>query len=86
LGDDEGQIKQIKAKREAAAKARRLSAQLTAAEDRHRVLAFAAELEAQADALRRGLSASAAPPAVTQMQMQVQQGPPQKDEEESPRK
>ena len=81
MNRDEGQVR---AKREAAATARRLSTQLTAAEDRDRLLAAAAELDAEADALER--RATAAPPGVTQMQMQVQQAPPLKDEEDHPQK
>jgi hypothetical protein len=46
--------RQIAAKREAAAKARRFSAQVTAVEDRDRFLAFATDLDAEADALERG--------------------------------
>lgn len=59
---DEGQIK---AKREGASRARRLAATLTQQADQDRMLAFAASLDAEADALER------APPApqVTQMQM-----------------
>jgi hypothetical protein len=65
---------EIKAKREAAARARRLSTAITLQADRDRMLAFAAELDAQADALEREMTNM--PPPVTQMQMQVQQGPP----------
>ena len=78
MNGDEGQIK---AKREAAAKARRLSTQLVTEADRNRLLAFAADLDAQADALERALAVPPAP-QVTQMQMQVQQGSPDKDEDE----
>jgi alkanesulfonate monooxygenase SsuD/methylene tetrahydromethanopterin reductase-like flavin-dependent oxidoreductase (luciferase family) len=77
--DDRGQIK---AKREAAARARRLAAHMTAAQDRERALAFARDLDAEADALERGLALKSPPGAnVTQMQMQVQQGPPAKKDE-----
>ena len=76
-----GQEGMIKAKREAAASARRLSTRFTSEQDRNRILAFAAELDAQAHALARRESAPSTP-AVTQMQMQVQQGPATKDEEE----
>ena len=65
----------MKAKREAAARARRLALQLTSEADRMRALAFAAELDAEADAMERAIVPSAAP-RVTQIQMQVQQGPP----------
>ena len=78
---DEGQIK---AKREAAARARRLSAQLSLPADRDRLLVFAAELEDQANVLERGQSAP--PPQVTQMQMQVQQGPPSEKDAEMEKK
>jgi len=77
---DEGQIK---AKREAAVRARSLSTQLTSPADRDRLLAFAAELDAQADALEDRQSP---PPAqrVTQIQMQVQQeGPLSKKKEKA---
>lgn len=73
---------QIKAKREAAAKARRLSTQLTQLDDRARLLAFAADLDAQADALERGQAPVPPGPQVTQMQMQVQQGPPTEDDDD----
>jgi hypothetical protein len=77
---DEGQIK---AKREAAARARRLAQQLTSEPDRTRALEFAAELEAEADALAKELERTVPPaaPNVTQIQMQVQQAPPLKDED-----
>ena len=48
-----GDQRDIQAKREAAAQARRIAAQLTGDGNRRHVLAFAAELEAQADALER---------------------------------
>lgn len=73
---------QIRMKREAAARARRLAITFWSTEDRDRALKFAEELEAQADELAR----EALPPArpqTTQVQMQVQQqGPPVKDEDE----
>jgi hypothetical protein len=78
---------QIKAKREAAARARRLALQLTSEPDRTRALEFAAELEAEADALAKTLAKAperAVPPAgarMTQTQMQVQQAPPLKGED-----
>jgi hypothetical protein len=71
---------QIKAKREAAARARRLAQELTSEPDRTRALEFAAELEAEADALERAVPLAGAP--VTQIQMQVQQAPPLKDEDD----
>ena len=79
MTSDEGEIK---AKREAAARARRLLAEFMRADDRARVLKFVADLEAQADALERKLAAASPPPngrPVTQVQMQVQQGPPATD-------
>jgi hypothetical protein len=45
--------RQIKAKRETAARARRLAKEFSHEGDRDRVLRFAAELETQADALER---------------------------------
>ena len=54
--DDElGQIiaRQIKAKRESAARARRLAGQFGTAEDRDRALHFADEMDAQADELEQ---------------------------------
>lgn len=71
---------QIKAKRDAAARARRLTIGVNDDAVRNRMLSFAAILDAEADALERAIAAP--PPQVTQMQMQVQQGPPQKDEEQ----
>jgi len=64
-----------------AARARRLAQGLTVRADSDRLIAFAASLDAEADALER-----ATPPApqVTQIQMQVQQGPPEKDEKSQP--
>jgi len=50
MTSDEGEIK---AKREAAARARRLLNEFVRADDRERVLRFVAELEARADALER---------------------------------
>ena len=76
MNSDEGEIK---AKREAAARARRLLHEFVRADDRARVLKFVDELEAQARALEQRLS-SQAPAPVTQVQMQVQQGPPANDE------
>jgi hypothetical protein len=71
---------QIKAKREAAARARRLALQLTSEDDRTRALGFADELDAEADALERTTAPVASGPRVTQIQMQVQQGPPAQDD------
>ena len=75
MTSDEGEIK---AKRDAAARARRLLNEFGRADDRARLLKYVADLEAQADALERGLAQS--PPPVTQVQMQVQQGPPSDDD------
>jgi hypothetical protein len=61
----------IKAKRDAAAKARRLLPEFHCEDDCVRLLAFAEELESQADAL--AAEQAARPKPVTQMQMQ--QGP-----------
>ena len=49
---------EIEAKRQAATRARRLSLEVARPADRDRILAFAAELDAQADVLER----HAAPP------------------------
>jgi hypothetical protein len=76
MSSDQGEIK---AKRDAAARARRLMYEFAKPDDRARVLKFIDELEAQADALERRLS-SPPPPQVTQVQMQVQQAPPANDE------
>lgn len=61
-----------------------MARELHSAEDRVLALKFAAELDAEADALER----TAVPPSqVTQVQMQVQQGPAlqeNKDEEKKP--
>ena len=73
---------EIKAKRDAAARARRLAWELSSPDDRERVLRLGAELEAQADALQRELDGLLAAPRVTQMQMQVQQGPATNDDGE----
>jgi hypothetical protein len=73
---------QIKAKRDAAARARRLLAGVFDEATRSRMVAFAAALEAEADALERSAQAPPAAP-VTQIQMQVQQGPPAKDDDKS---
>lgn len=83
MSDDHHERRQdIAAKRESARRARRLAWQLTAREDQERLLAFAAKLEAEADELEE---AARPKKAVTQMQMQVQQGssskePPDTDE------
>jgi len=63
------------AKREAAARARRLAGELQSAEDRERALQFADELEAEAAALEhveREREAVQVPPTITRRQ--VQQG------------
>ena len=76
MTSDQGEIK---AKREAAARARRLLSEFVRPDDRARVLKFVAELEAQADALEQQL-APQSQQSVTQVQMQVQQGPPANDD------
>src|SRR6185312_11063652 len=66
---------QVMAKREAAARARRLAGELQSAEDRERALQFADELEAEAAALEhveRERKAVQVPPTITRRQ--VQQG------------
>lgn len=71
-------VEQIRMKREAADRARRLAAQFWSAEDRDRALAFAEEVDAQADELERAFSDDGEPqpaPKVVQVQVQVQQGP-----------
>lgn len=75
MNGDKGQIK---AKREAAARARRLLSGVSDEVSRSRMMAFADALEAEADALERAMAAPK--PQVTQVQMQMQQGPPAKDE------
>jgi hypothetical protein len=50
-------LTKIQAKREAAARARRIAAALADDEDRKRVLAFAAQLDADADELERRMAA-----------------------------
>lgn len=66
---------EITAKREAARRARRFAWGFEAPVDRERALAFATELEEQADAPEE----SGKRP-VTQVQMQVQQAPPANDD------
>jgi hypothetical protein len=63
---------QIRTKREAAARARSVAQEISLVEDRQRVLAFAAELDGQADELERRLRAVPPPQGVTQIQMQQQ--------------
>ena len=72
----------IQAKRKAAERARQLVLAVSQPEDRQRILAYAAELDEQADGLERALAATA-PPQVRQVQQQQQQQadqkPPAKD-------
>lgn len=68
----------IRVKREGAQRARRMASFMTAAEDKARMFAYADELDAQADALE---ATEEAPLPVVE-QVQVQQGPPAKDDEE----
>jgi hypothetical protein len=79
-------IGRIQAKREAAGKARRMALELAQSEDRQRVLAYAAELDEQADELERQLAA--APPSRTEIQMQTQQqqAPEEPDDDPGARK
>jgi hypothetical protein len=70
----------IEAKREAAARARRLANHFTSADDRARALKFATDLEAEADRLERATSPRPAGAVVTQVQMQQQQAAPAKVE------
>ena len=81
MNGDEGQIQ---AKRDAAARARRLLSGVFDPEMRSRMIEFAAALEAEANVLERSMQ-KRPPPQVTQMQMQVQQGPPAKDEDDNKR-
>jgi hypothetical protein len=53
---------QIRTKRESAIRARRLAVEISSAADQARALAFAAELEAQADVLEDQLIGSSLPP------------------------
>src|SRR5687768_4342153 len=77
MNDDE---ELIRAKRDSAARARRLATAIYNHEDvRQRLLEFAAALEAEADAAD-GLLQNPPSPQVTQIQMQVQQGPPANDD------
>jgi hypothetical protein len=80
MGSSEQVNGQIQATRAAAARARRIVLSLASDEDKRRVLAFAAELDAQADALEKQARADAradarAVPmqAVTRPQRQMQQ-------------
>jgi len=66
---DEGQVR---AKRDAAARARRLSLGVADDVTRNRMLAFAASLDAEVDALEVSMVAQS-PPPVTEVQMQTQQ-------------
>jgi hypothetical protein len=68
--DDKEQ--RIRAKREAAEKARRMVLALELPEDRQRLLKFADELDAQADALEQEQPRTNPPLQVTQTQVQVQ--------------
>jgi hypothetical protein len=76
MNDRQGEIN---AKRDAAARARRLSAGLTNLDDIKKLRDLADVLDAEADALS-GTPAAPPPPLVTQTQMQVQQAPPAKDD------
>jgi hypothetical protein len=83
------QAEQIRMKREAAQRARRLAAQFSSAEDRDRAQAFAEEVDAQADELERAFSDDTGlqpAPQVVQTQVQVQQGPPLNDDDSEKKK
>ena len=73
MGDQEN----ISAKREAARRARRLAAHFSHLEDRQRALAFAAELERQADALE--LASQAAEKVVAKVEAQAKVPRPKAD-------
>jgi hypothetical protein len=75
-------LAQIQQKREAAARARRIADQFLSAADRDRALRFAEELDAQAEELQRRMAVEETDSQVTQTQVQVQQGPPAKREDE----
>ena len=68
----------IRAKRDAAARARRIALSLSSEDDVARILAFAQELEAQADAMEAALAAEPPPVTRTEMQMQQQQADTEK--------
>ena len=68
---DEGQVR---AKRDAAARARRLSLGVADDVTRNRMLAFAASLDAEVDALEASMVAQS-PPLVTEVQMRRSRPP-----------
>jgi hypothetical protein len=76
----------IQAKREAAAKARRLALAVSRAKDQQRILTYADQLEKEADQLEREIAAKQTSPPVTQMQTQVQQqsGAPSSQDDKKP--
>ena len=77
--------KKAEEKRRMALVARRAGPGLSLSADRILMLQHAQEIEAEAAALEReadGLEGHQTPPQVTQMQMQVQQSPPAKDDGE----
>lgn len=74
---------QIKAKHDAAEKARRLANYLSTDDDKARLRSFADELEADADALERTVARPGTPSdAVAQTQVQMQQQADRTDPEE----
>jgi hypothetical protein len=79
-------LAQVRQKREAIARARRLADEFFSLDDRKRALQFADEMEVQADEMERTLAEEDGPPvtqAQTQTQMQQQQqGPPANDDED----
>jgi hypothetical protein len=74
---------EVATKRDSAQRARRLALQLTSATDRARILAFADQLEAEADALEGGRP-QPPPPRVTHVQQQPQQEATQDNSDEKP--
>ncbi len=75
---------EIEAKRDAAARARRIARWLSNRQDVARLLAFAEELEAEAAAVEARLSAAHSAPARTEIQMQQQaQADTEKEDKDS---
>ena len=74
-------LAQIRQKREAVARARRLATQFFSFDDRNRALRFAEEMEVRAEELERALAEQL--PQVVQIQAQVQQqGPAANDDKD----
>jgi hypothetical protein len=74
---------EVASKRDSAQRARRLALQLMNEMDRARILAFADQLEAEADALEGG-HPQPPPPQVTHVQQQPQQQATQDNSDEKP--